>query len=91
MARRSAISLRQRCLDISGEESLLFADGYDAAILGITWRDNVAIVVYDTQSVIDILRKRDGMTHEEAEEFFDFNVQGARVGVATPIFMAYFR
>lgn len=85
---RSAIRpIRQRCLDLSGEEALLFADGLDAAIIGFAWRGGVAIVAYDTQSVIDILRKRDGMTREEAEEFFDYNIQGAWIGEATPIFV----
>jgi hypothetical protein len=87
MARRSEISLRQRCIDLSGEESLLFADGFDAAIIGFAWRESVAIVAYDTRSVIDILRKRDGMTREDAEEFFDYNIQGAWIGEATPIFV----
>lgn len=87
MAHRSAILLRQRCLDHSGEESLLFADGLDEAILGITVRDGVAIVAYDIKTVFGILRKRDGMTREEAEEFFDYNIQGAWVGEATPLFL----
>jgi hypothetical protein len=31
--------------------------------------------------------QRDGMTHEEAIEFFDFNIAGAYVGEYTPIYM----
>jgi hypothetical protein len=34
-----------------------------------------------------ILIERDGMTDEEAMEYFDFNVQGAWVGESTPVFL----
>ena len=33
------------------------------------------------------MEKRDGMTQEEALEFFEFNVVGAWVGEQTPIFV----
>jgi hypothetical protein len=45
------------------------------------------IVVYDSAKVIDILIERDGMTHEEAEEFFSFNIEGAWVGEQTPVWL----
>jgi hypothetical protein len=87
MARRSANHLRQRCLDSLGDESMLFADGLDAAIIGFAWRDGVVIVVYDAQTIIDILCRRDGMEQEEAWEFFDYNIQGAWKGAMTPIYL----
>jgi hypothetical protein len=30
---------------------------------------------------------RDGMTPEEAQEYFEFNIQGAYVGESTPIYV----
>jgi hypothetical protein len=45
-----------------------------------------ALVVYDPEKMIDIMVKRDGMTEEEASEFFDFNILGAWVGPHTPLF-----
>ena len=30
---------------------------------------------------------RDGMTEEEAQEYFDFNVEGAYMGEKTPIWV----
>eukprot|EP01050_Picozoa_sp_SAG11_P002842 SAG11_NODE_148_length_14747_cov_217.933517_19_plen_83_part_00 len=36
---------------------------------------------------IDILIMRDGMDREEAEEYFEYNVQGAYVGENTPVFL----
>ncbi len=84
---RAVHPLRKCCLDLAGNEPLMFAEGYDAAILGIAWREGVAIVAYNTQGVLDILCRRDGMTQIDAEEFFDYNVQGAWLGEATPIFV----
>ncbi len=76
-------------MDLSNsEEELLTADGLDDAILGIGYRcGQMPIVVYDSAKVIDILTERDGMTHEEAEEFFSFNIEGAWVGEQTPVWL----
>jgi hypothetical protein len=43
------------------------------------------IVAYDYQKVIDILAE--DMGHEDAREYFDYNILGAWVGEATPIFI----
>jgi hypothetical protein len=79
---------RQACLDLIGEdETLLFADGHDDAILGVTERDGLTLVVYDVRKLIHLLRTRDGMSSEEAEEFFDYNIAGSWQGEQTPIFV----
>jgi hypothetical protein len=36
---------------------------------------------------LDILVKRDGMSPEEAREFFEYNTVGSWVGEETPIFL----
>ena len=77
---------REECVEASGEEELLFADGYDEAIIGVGQRFNETFVVYDKRKVLAVLM-RDGMTLEEAEEFFDFNIIGAYVGNRTPAFV----
>ena len=87
MPKRRRSELRQRCLDLVGEESLVFAEGYDAALIGIGWREGIPIAVYDRQGVIAILCRHDGMSPEDADEFFEFNVAGAWLGEATPIFV----
>lgn len=66
---------------------MVFADGYEKALLGVVWREEIAIAVYDRQGVIAILCQRDGMTQEDAEEFFDYNIQGSWLGAATPIYL----
>jgi hypothetical protein len=65
----------------------LYADGFDDAIIGIGRQSNKTIVVYDESKCLDILIERDGMTEEEAIEFFEFNVIRAYVGEHTPIFV----
>ena len=45
------------------------------------------LVVYDEAKCLDILVKRDGMTLEEAREFFEFNTAGAWGGEGTPMFL----
>lgn len=76
-------------MDLSNyDEDLLTADGFDDAILGVGTRcGQLPIVVYDVAKAIDILITRDGMSYEEAEEFFTFNVEGAWVGEQTPVWL----
>jgi len=65
----------------------LYADGFEDAIIGVGRQFNTEVVVYDEDKCIKILMERDGMTDEEAEEFFEFNVVGAYVGEHTPIYV----
>ena len=68
-------------------EDLLLATGFDEAILGRGSRcGQPDVAVYDTEKIINILVKQ-GMSHEEAVEYFDFNIVGAWMGDQTPIFM----
>ena len=67
---------------------MLKADGFDEAIIGQGNQFTKSpVLVYDAEKVIDILCKRDGMTDEEALEFFCYNIEGAWVGENTPIFV----
>jgi len=66
----------------------LKADGFDDAIIGIASRcGQPDLLAYDVNKIIEVLHERDGMTYEEAVEFFDFNILGAYVGENTPIFI----
>lgn len=64
---------------------VLFCDGYDEAIIGLGRCFNQYKIVYDKSKIIDTLKLY--MTNEEAEEFFEFNIVGAFVGDATPVFI----
>jgi len=70
------------------EEELLKMDGYDDCIVGIVERfGQPEIVCYDKEKVL-LKLEADGMTREEAEEWFYFNQIGAWVGDQTPCFIS---
>lgn len=70
------------------DPDLLFADGLDAAILGVIDRfGQEPFVLYDARRCIRILMKEGTMSREDAEEHFEFNVVGAWVGERTPGFV----
>ena len=66
----------------------LLCDGFDDAIIGMAERNSLGpVVAYDTEKMIDIMVERDGMTYEEAIEYFDYNILGAWMGEYTPVFI----
>ena len=66
-------------------EEMLFADGFDDALVGYIERAGMpSIACYDKDKCIEILAK--DMTYEEAIEYFYFNTAGAYVGENTPCF-----
>jgi hypothetical protein len=73
---------------VEGDDDLLWADGLLNAVIGIATRaDGMRVVCYSIEKIIEVFMKRDGMTEEEAYEFYEFNVACAWVGDKTPIFV----
>jgi hypothetical protein len=69
-------------------EDALLADGLEAGIIGYTLNHHSqSVVVYDFDKCVQALVDRDGMTHEEADEFLEFNTLGAYVGPHGPLFV----
>jgi len=69
-------------------ESLVLPAVFNSAILGMVSRCGMEdIVCYDYNKVIYLLIKRDGLSHEEAVEHFEFNIIGSYVGDYTPCFL----
>ena len=66
---------------------MLLADGYEGAVIGIGRQFGKELVVYDEAKCLEILVKRDGMSPEEAREYFEYNTAGSWVGDETPIFL----
>ena len=67
---------------------MLKADGFDKAFLGVASRFNMEdVFAYDLDKVLKILIERDGMSPDEALEFFQYNIIGAWVGDKTPLFV----
>lgn len=66
----------------------LTADGFDDAAIGFTVSTlHPHVVVYDVEKCAQILIDRDGMSHEDAEEFLSFNTLCCYVGENTPLFV----
>jgi len=67
---------------------MLKADGFNEAIIGMCM--DIATggerIIYDANKCIDILIEQ-GMSDEEAIEYFEFNVGGSYVGGSTPVWM----
>jgi hypothetical protein len=64
------------------EEQILTADGFDDAVIGID--EKSLRIIYSVSKCLEILMEQ-GMSEEEAQEFFEFNVSGAYMGEKTPI------
>ena len=64
------------------DDDLLKADGFDDAIIGID--DSSLRLIYSVKKCIDILIA-DGLTEDDAIDFFNFNTKCAWVGEKTPI------
>lgn len=67
---------------------MLLIDGFDGAFIGasLIWRDHqrVRVAVYSGDEMVLHLMKG-GMTDEEAVEYIEFNVEGAYMGIDTPV------
>ena len=76
--------IREALVDLTGDEELLFADGFDSAIIGVDVVSNR--VVYSHGLMMEVL-VLEGMTEEDALEYLDYNVINAYVGERTPIYI----
>ena len=65
---------------------LMRMDGFDDAILGVVERIGLQTVCYDLKKVISILMEQ-GMDEQDAWDWYQFNMLGAWVGEATPVFL----
>lgn len=69
------------------DDKIMLADGFEDAFIGVGTQFNRHFAIYDRALCIEVLIKNDGMTEDEAEEYFEFNVIGAWVGHGTPVFV----
>jgi hypothetical protein len=73
----------ENCL--SEDETVLLADGFENAFIGIGRQFGKPMAVYNKQKCIEILMN--DMSEDEAVEYFSYNVEGAYVGENTPVFL----
>ena len=83
MENSNNISKREKLLKFVPDDTLLFADGFDDAIMGLD--TNSLRVVYSKQKMIECLLK--DMELDDAIEYLEFNTWGAYVGEQTPIYV----
>jgi hypothetical protein len=68
-------------------EGAILLDNLEEAIVGIVEEfGNGPRVLYSKQKIIEILTK-DGMTEEEAQEYYDFNILGLHAGEQNAVFL----
>jgi len=67
-------------------DDLLFADGFDAAIIGVATGFDTGRVVYSVSKMIEACMQEAGMTYEDSIEYLEFNTFGSYVGDNTPIY-----
>jgi hypothetical protein len=73
---------------IEANPDALLADGPEDAMIGYTINStHPHVAVYSTDKCVDVLVARDGMTHDEAVEFLEFNTYCAYVGPNGPLFV----
>jgi hypothetical protein len=72
----------ERIMEALPDETFVKWDGLDAAIMGVDLKS--LRLIYSVDKIYTELQKQ-GMTMEEAVEWYDFNVDGAYIGEKTPI------
>lgn len=81
-------SKREAISDVN--EDAMFADDHDNALVGFVEHFKVGpVAVYDKSIVLRNLCERDGMSLEDAEEWFYYNILGSWVGNGTPAFITF--
>ena len=73
----------EKLVDWYPEESLLIADGFNDAIIGID--ESSMRVIYSVKKCIEILCLDNDMDVDDAIEHFEYNVRGSYIGERTPI------
>lgn len=78
---------------MTGGETAIQMDGYDDCVLGLAFRCATdPVLVYDRDAVLaKLMGEGSEMTHDEAEEWIEFNMADAWVGEQTPFLLRRFQ
>jgi len=69
-------------------EGAVILDGLDDAIIGIVEEfGNGPRILYSKDKILTILCDRDGMSIEDAEEFYGYNIVGLYAGEQNAVFL----
>jgi len=78
------MDILNKILENYPDEGFLKADGFDAAIIGVS---STGCLVYSTDKVLEILMSRNNWSYDDAVEYFYYNIEGSYMGEKTPIFI----
>lgn len=76
--------------DQEHKENILLADGLEEAFIGLTYRESehgTQVAVYGVNSCINTLKQKNKWSGEEAEDYFNYNIQCLYAGEYSPIFI----
>jgi len=59
---------------------------FDKAITGVVERINLHVFCYDVARILNILQE-EGMSQQEAQEYFEYNILGSWMGEHTPVYL----
>ena len=80
------MDIREELCEHYGDD-LLFADGYDGAIVGVCGGFDSGRVAYSIPKMIEIAAKDLSVDYDEAVEWLEYNTFGSYVGENTPIYV----
>ena len=80
------MDIREELCEHYGDD-LLFADGYDGAIVGVCGGFDSGRVAYSIETMIEIAARDLSVDYDEAAEWLEYNTFGAFVGERTPIYI----
>lgn len=74
---------------VDEETEIIHYPGLEPAIIGLVSRcGEEEVLCYSRDRIVAILMLRDGMTHEDAEEFIDHNIAGGAPGPRAPMLLS---
>jgi hypothetical protein len=82
------MGIREELSEHYGDD-LLFADGYDNAIVGVAVGFDCSRVVYNVDKMVEACMQDAGMTYEDSVEWLEYNTFGSYVGKRTPIYVNF--
>ena len=84
----AAMTKRGYLSEFEDDVMVLEPSQFDEAIVGTVSRvDRSPVVCYSVDKIVEILME-DGMSQEEAYEYYEYNILGAYIGEGTPMFLA---
>lgn len=80
--------IEETVAEMGEDTNIIVLDGLNDAIIGFGEEFGGKVrLVYDGDKLIKLLMERDGMSEEDAIEWYGFNIIGAHFGDSNPLFI----